>query len=28
VLITYEAEAEDVTSDNVVSRILDTIPTP
>ena len=28
VLITYEAEAEDVTSDNVVSRILDAIPTP
>jgi len=28
VLITYEAEAEDVTSDNVVSRILDTVPTP
>ncbi len=28
VLITYEAEAEDVTSDNVVSRILDTIPAP
>jgi MoxR-like ATPase len=28
VLITYEAEAEDVTSDNIVSRILDAIPTP
>ncbi|MGI8509412.1 MAG: AAA family ATPase [Gemmatimonadaceae bacterium] len=28
VLITYEAEAEDVTSDNVVSRILDAIPAP
>ncbi len=28
VLITYEAEAEDVTSDNVVSRILDAIAAP
>ena len=28
VLITYEAEAEDVTSDNVVTRILDAITTP
>jgi MoxR-like ATPase len=28
VLITYEAEAEDVTSDNVVARILDAIPAP
>jgi MoxR-like ATPase len=28
VLITYEAEAEDVTSDNVVSRILDAVPAP
>src|SRR5665213_2285750 len=28
VLITYEAEAEDVTSDNIISRILDAIPTP
>ncbi len=28
VLITYEAEAEDVTSDNVVTRILDAVPTP
>jgi MoxR-like ATPase len=28
VLTTYEAEAEDVTSDNVVARILDVVPTP
>jgi MoxR-like ATPase len=28
VLTTYEAEAEDVTSDNVVARILDAVPTP
>jgi MoxR-like ATPase len=28
VLITYEAEAEDVTSDNVVSRILEAVPAP
>jgi MoxR-like ATPase len=28
VLITYEAEAEDVTSDQLVTRILDAVPTP
>ncbi len=28
VLITYEAEAEDLTSDNVVTRILDTVAAP
>jgi MoxR-like ATPase len=28
VLTTYEAEAENVTSDQVITRILDTVPTP
>jgi MoxR-like ATPase len=28
VLITYEAEAEDVTSDTIITRILDAIPAP
>jgi MoxR-like ATPase len=28
VLTTYEAEAENVTSDTIVARILETIPTP
>jgi MoxR-like ATPase len=28
VLTTYEAEAENVTSDQVIARILDTVPTP
>jgi MoxR-like ATPase len=28
VLTTYEAEAENVTSDQIVARVLDTIPTP
>jgi MoxR-like ATPase len=28
VLTTYEAEAEDVTSDQLIARLLDTVPTP
>jgi MoxR-like ATPase len=28
VLLTYEAEAESVTSDQVVQRVLDAVPSP
>jgi MoxR-like ATPase len=28
VIITYEAEAEDVTSEDIVKRIFDTVPVP
>jgi MoxR-like ATPase len=28
VITTYEAEAEEVTSDMIVKRVLDTVPTP
>ena len=28
VLLTYEAEAENVTSDQVITRVLDAVPSP
>jgi MoxR-like ATPase len=28
VLLTYEAEAESVTSDQVIARVLDAVPSP
>ena len=28
VAVTYEAEAENITSENVIARILDTLPVP
>jgi len=28
IVTTYEAEAEEVTSDTIVRRVLDTVPTP
>jgi len=28
VLLTYEAEAEDVNSDDIIKRIFDSVPTP
>ncbi|MCH7580255.1 MAG: ATPase, partial [Chloroflexi bacterium] len=28
VIVTYEAEAEDVTSQDIVQRVLDTVPVP
>ena len=28
VIVTYEAEAEDLTSEDVVKRIFDTLPVP
>jgi MoxR-like ATPase len=28
ILLTYEAEAENVTSEDIIDRLFDTIPTP